>query len=155
MPRKNRHQEWPTESLIDRKEILELQEILEPLFEVALSEGVIAQNYAVIDLLLPSIDEKIHQIIKSARTIRQNAANRNGRKPKWAEVTEDIIALAIQMNGRIREIRDEIRSNSWAVVAADLELCLREVRQIGHKFDLVETDSVPLAYYKAFEEVEE
>lgn len=149
---KKRHQSWPNETLGFRADILEHQERILPLLEVCLDEGIIRQRYSIIEMLLPSIDEHAHQIVNLSRTIRQYATSgRQGRPPKWLEITEDIIAQAIEIVDCIREIRQQMRAGRWGTVATYLKVCLKLSSDIGEQLQIVESEPVPRIFYEGIE----
>lgn len=137
-----RRQPWPAELAAE-------QQRLENLLRVLQSEGIAEQNYGLLDLFLPKIEDRAAQIQALARRIRQNLAPRRvGREPSWAVALLEINALAGKILRGCDYIKTESQSNRFLTVEHLLNLTLKAAQDIANQLQTSpqEQDDIPAVF---------
>lgn len=141
-------QSWPNETLGPLDDILQSVSELRPILRVCLNEGIEHQNYNLIKILLPRIENKATVIFERIRLIQSIADDlyTAGRPPKWLTITNKLIEVGFFMTELYNELQACVRPNRWITGKRLLELLLESCEYIERKTREVPFETVPEAF---------
>lgn len=141
---------WTTaEQLALGKKLIHLQDKLIASLGLAIHRGIDNQHYGLVIKLLNTIEYEAVMLERTAQDLIGQLPRRKGHPPKWFELAEEILYLALETQRAIAQIRSEIPGNYWKLIGTRLnkkyDSCRklqRELLNILPQEHTAESDSV-------------
>lgn len=140
---------WTDEAVALARKLVHVQDKLAASLGLALHRGIAHQNYGLVIKLLSTIEHDAMLLEQTTQDLigLRPQRRQGGRPPKWFELSEDILYLALQTQREIDQIRQELIGNYWKLISTRLTKCYDKSRRLQREFinllpqnDQVESD---------------